>query len=194
MTDPNPQQNPYGQNPYGQQPPQYGQQPPQYGQPAPATGPNGEPPLWAPWYGIPFGAAVKRFWKKYARFDGRASRSEFWWWALANAVVTAVLYVVYAVGFAGSERETVATSTSVQTTVTSPSPLLVIAGILLLLWGLATLIPNLALVWRRLHDAGFAGPFFFLGLIPFVGGIILLVFYLMPSKPEGARFDQPQRG
>ena len=202
MSDQYPPQNPNGQDPYGQpqQPygqqsqygqPQYGQ--PQYGQPAP-TGPNGEPPLWAPWYGISFGAAIKRFFKKYVRFDGRASRSEFWWWALANGIVTAVLYVIYIIGFASSDRQTTTTSTSVQSTVTSPSPLFIIGGILLFLWALAVLVGNLALVWRRLHDANLAGPFFFLGFIPIVGGIILLVLYLLPSKPEGARFDQPQRG
>ncbi|WJX98891.1 DUF805 domain-containing protein [Curtobacterium sp. SP.BCp] len=201
MSDQYPPQNPNGQDPYGQQQhgqqqpygqqPQYGQ--PQYGQPAP-TGPNGEPPLWAPWYGISFGAAIKRFFKKYVRFDGRASRSEFWWWFLANAIVGIVLYTIYGIGAATSEYRTVSTGYSTSAVMTAPSALFVIGGILLGLWGLATIVPNIALAWRRLHDANFAGPFFFLGLIPFVGGIILLVLYLLPSKPEGARFDQPQRG
>ncbi|PCN49246.1 DUF805 domain-containing protein [Curtobacterium sp. 'Ferrero'] len=199
MSDQYPPQNPYGQqpaqNPYGQQP-QYGQQPhgqPQYGQPAP-TGPNGEPPLWAPWYGISFPNAVKRFFKKYVRFDGRASRSEFWWWYLANVIVVAVLYAIYGIGAATSQYQTVSTTYGSTSAMTSPSPLFIIGGILLGIWGLATIIPNLALAWRRLHDGNFAGPFIFLGLIPVVGGIILLVLYLLPSKPEGARFDQPHRG
>ncbi|GGL04116.1 uncharacterized membrane protein YhaH (DUF805 family) [Curtobacterium luteum] len=198
MSDQYPPQNPYGQepaqNPYGQQSGQnpYGQQP-QYGQPAP-TGPNGEPPLWAPWYGISFPNAIKRFFKKYVRFDGRASRSEFWWWYLANVIVTGVLYAIYGIGAGTSQYQTVSTTYGSTSTMTSPSALFVIGGILLLLWGLATIIPNLALAWRRLHDANFAGPFIFLGLIPVVGGLILLVLYLLPSKPEGARFDQPQRG
>jgi hypothetical protein len=38
---------------------------------------NAEPPLWAPYYGAPFPAAVQRFFKKYATFSGRASRSEY---------------------------------------------------------------------------------------------------------------------
>ncbi|WP_144713958.1 DUF805 domain-containing protein [Curtobacterium pusillum] len=200
MSDQYPNQNPYGQQPdggqqpYGQQP--YGQQPygqtPQYGQPAP-TGPNGEPPLWAPWYGISFGNAIKRFFGKYARFDGRASRSEFWWWYLANFIVYAVLYTILGIGGAVSEHRTVSTGYSSASVIESPSPLYVIGGILLVVWSLAILVPSIALAWRRLHDGNFAGPFFFLGFIPFVGGIILLVMYLLPSKPEGARFDQPQR-
>ena len=171
--------------------PQYGGAP-QYGQ-QPATGPNGEPPLWAPWYGISFGKAVGRFFKKYATFSGRASRSEFWWWYLANAIVGIVLGILYAIGFATSERSTVSmsssTSTSVQSTVTEPSALFVISGILFLLWGLAIIVPTLALGWRRLHDANLPGA---LWIIAIFVGIVGIVFGLLPSNPQGARFDRPQ--
>ncbi|TSD09109.1 DUF805 domain-containing protein [Curtobacterium sp. KBS0715] len=165
--------------------PQYGQQPP--------TGPNGEPPLWAPWYGISFGKAVGRFFKKYATFSGRASRSEFWWWYLANAIVGIVLSILYGIGFATSERSTVSmsssTSASVQSTVTEPSALFVISGILFLLWGLAIIVPTLALGWRRLHDANLTGA---LWIIAIFVGIVGIVFGLLPSNPQGARFDRPQ--
>jgi uncharacterized membrane protein YhaH (DUF805 family) len=198
------QQNPYGQQPgqqgYGQQQPGqqgYGQQQPgqqgygqqqAYGQQAYGqqvqTGPNGEPPLWAPWYGISFPNAVKRFFKKYVRFDGRASRSEYWWWFLASGIVFTVLYVLLGLGFATSERQTVSTGYSVTTVMTSPSPLYLIASALVGLFGLAVLLPSLALAWRRLHDANFAGPLY----------LLFLVLLLMPSKPEGQRFDRPDRG
>lgn len=49
----------------------------------------------------------------------------------------------------------------------------------------------MALVVRRLHDANYSGWMALLGLIPLVGGIILLVFVLTGSKPEGQRFDRP---
>ncbi|WP_367379178.1 DUF805 domain-containing protein [Subtercola boreus] len=49
----------------------------------------------------------------------------------------------------------------------------------------------MALVVRRLHDTDKAGWFILLGLIPLVGGIILLVFVLLPGVPQGARFDRP---
>ncbi|WP_220034033.1 DUF805 domain-containing protein [Curtobacterium sp. MCPF17_052] len=182
----------YGQQQYGQQG-QYGQQPQGYGQ-AVQTGPNGEPPLWAPWYGISFPNAVKRFFKKYVRFDGRASRSEFWWWYLASFIVFAVLWTLVGVGFAMSERQTVSTGYSVTSVMTSPSPLYLIAYSIVGLFSLAILLPTLALAWRRLHDGNFAGPLYLLVLIPFVGPIIVLVLFLMPSKPEGQRFDRPERG
>jgi uncharacterized membrane protein YhaH (DUF805 family) len=57
-------------------------------------------------------------------------------------------------------------------------------------WGLAALIPGLALCWRRMHDSNRSGAFYFLALIPFVGSIIVLVFLLLPPNPEGARFDR----
>ncbi|OIH97065.1 DUF805 domain-containing protein [Curtobacterium sp. MCBA15_001] len=150
--------------------------------------------MWAPWYGIALPNAVKRFFKKYARFDGRASRSEFWWWALTNFVVLAVLYTIFGIGAATSSYQSVSNGYAETAVMTSPSVLYVIAGILIALWGLAILVPSLALYWRRLHDANLPGPFYFLGLIPFVGAIILLVFALMGSKPEGQRFDRPDLG
>ncbi|MBT1543784.1 DUF805 domain-containing protein [Curtobacterium aurantiacum] len=181
----------YPQHPTGQPNAQFGGAP-QYGQ-QPPTGPNGEPPLWAPWYGISFGKAVGRFFKKYATFSGRASRSEFWWWYLANAIVGIVLGILYGIGFATSERSTVSmsssTSASVQSTVTEPSALFVIVGIVSLLWGLAIIIPTLALGWRRLHDANLTGA---LWIIAIFVGIVGIVFGLLPSNPQGARFDRPQ--
>lgn len=74
----------------------------------------------------------------------------------------------------------------------TPGPLFWLPALLIVAWGLGTIVPHLALTWRRLHDVNLAGPFFFLGLIPFVGGIIVLVLVLLPSKPEGARFDRPR--
>jgi uncharacterized membrane protein YhaH (DUF805 family) len=67
----------------------------------------------------------------------------------------------------------------------------VIALGLLGAWTLATLVPGVALVVRRLHDANLSGWMALVGLIPLAGGIVLLVFVLMGSKPEGQRFDRP---
>ena len=63
--------------------------------------------------------------------------------------------------------------------------LLILGGII----ALALLVPYIAVAWRRLHDAGFPGPMFFLSLIPYVGGIILIVLCAMPSKPEGMKYE-----
>lgn len=143
--------------------------------PPPAMGPS---PLSAPLYGATFRQAIERFFKKYADFTGRASRSEYWWWALTYAVVVVVLDILQvALGSIGSNGSGL-------------GPLGIIMTILLVVWTLGTLVPYLALTWRRLHDANYPGPFFFLGFIPVVGWIILLIFTLLPSNPAGARFDR----
>jgi uncharacterized membrane protein YhaH (DUF805 family) len=140
-------------------------------------------PISQPYYAAPFGAAVRRFWTKYATFRGRASRAEYWWWALVAAVVGVILEII---GLAsGSMGSTLNTTTGMAT----PGPGFGIFGIVALLWGLATIVPSLALLWRRLHDANYSGLFALLALIPFVGGIIVLVFTLLPPNPQGARFD-----
>lgn len=142
-------------------------------------------PLWAPLYGASFAEAFSRFWKKYATFSGRASRSEYWFWALANFIVTGVLVALtLAVGLP--------TSTVDPTTGAAQPGAIAVAGIVLIgLWWLATVIPGLALTVRRLHDINFSGWMWFLNLIPSVGSLIILIFTVLPSDPRGARFDQP---
>ena len=156
-------------------PPQY----PQSGQPSF----YGEPPLWAPYYGASLPVAFRRFWLKYAAFSGRASRSEYWWWMLISVgVVIAVEILMAIAGIAG------ASTTAYGTT---PGPGAGLLGILLILWGLATVVPGLALGVRRLHDANLSGLLLLLALIPFLGGIAVLVMTLLPSNPQGQRFDRP---
>ena len=174
-------------------PPAY-QQP---NQPEPSkTG--GEPPLWAPWYGIGFVDAVKRPFKKYVDFTGRASHGEYWWFFLAYGVVVTVLTIIYYAVLAGSIASQVSSRTNADGTISSTGPDFtfpigaVIPIILVSLIGLACLLPLLGLTWRRLHDAGYAGPFFFLGYIPIAGPIILIVLLATGSRPEGQRFDQPR--
>lgn len=131
----------------------------------------GDMPLWAPLYGASAPDAVLRFFKKYATFSGRASRSEYWWWALVNNIVTILLYFIAVLADTNGTAD--------------------VGPGLLAVWLLATIVPGVALTVRRLHDANLSGWLVLLGLIPLVGGIILLVFVLMAPKPEGQRFDRP---
>lgn len=153
---------------------------------APASQPAGsqtETPLSQPLYGASFGQAFGRFWKKYATFTGRASRSEFWWWYLANVIVIAVLYAITAIGGVSGATLDPATGT------TQPGPLIGVGAFLLVAWALATIVPNLAIAWRRLHDTNKSGAFWFLAFVPLVGGIILIILFALESDPQGARFD-----
>ncbi|SDU95167.1 Uncharacterized membrane protein YhaH, DUF805 family [Microlunatus sagamiharensis] len=133
-------------------------------------------PIRLPLYGASPAQAFRRFWRKYVTFSGRASRSEYWWWVLiafAVSVVFQLIGVAQTGSFALGERRTDD-----------------VGDILSSLWGLAVAIPTLALSWRRLHDTNRSGLWILIGLLPVIGWIILLVFYLSRPKPEGARFDR----
>jgi uncharacterized membrane protein YhaH (DUF805 family) len=145
------------------------------------TTPQQSVPLSAPYYGASIGTAFSRFWTKYATFSGRASRSEYWWWMLIDLVIWIVLGILARLGGAGV--------TDASGAMTGPNGLGIVVSIVIVLFALATIVPSLALTVRRLHDANLSGFFTFLSLVPFVGGIIILVMTLLPSHPQGQRFD-----
>jgi uncharacterized membrane protein YhaH (DUF805 family) len=89
--------------------------------------------------------------KNYAGFSGRARRQEYWMFALVNVVVTIVLSALARI---------------------SGSSVLYVVYCLYLL---AVLIPSLAVFVRRMHDTGKSGAWFFIGFIPIVGFIWLIV-------------------
>jgi uncharacterized membrane protein YhaH (DUF805 family) len=98
--------------------------------------------------------------ERYAKFDGRAGRAEFWWYVLANIILNVAVWILVGIGFA------IATGLGVV--------LILLASALYL----ALIVPSIAVAIRRLHDTDKSGWFLLVGLIPFVGGIILLVFYI----------------
>ena len=91
--------------------------------------------------------------KKYADFNGRADRREFWMFVLCNFIVVIVLSILGVIPVLGILFK-------------------IISG----LYGLAVLIPGLAVSARRLHDTDRTALFLLLALIPVVGTIVLLVF------------------
>ncbi|MFC5339034.1 DUF805 domain-containing protein [Leucobacter denitrificans] len=186
----------YGQQPYGQQygQPQYGQAPygqqyqaPQF-QSYPEPGP-GEPfdgaahpdDLSRPLYGASIGQAFVRFFKNYAAFSGRASRSEYWWVALMLFGAWLVLAII-----GGIASEAMYYSSSIS--YSSISILESMLGFVVFVGWVGIIVPSLAITWRRLHDADLAGPMFFISLVPFFGGIVLLILHALPSKVRGRRF------
>lgn len=162
-------------------------------------------PLLAPLSRASFGQAVSRFFRKYATFRGRASKSEFWWVALflflvtlvPNALATAGLASGLAYSFAHQSPVSVGSGHVVgyaqppllddPTAAALLPPALAISGLLFV----ALVVPTLALIWRRLHDAGLAGPWFFTSLLPAVGPLFLAVLMLQPTQREARRFDIP---
>ena len=101
--------------------------------------------------------------KKYAVFDGRARRQEYWMFILFNIIITAVLALI---------------DSLIGTVIRQAG-----FGLLQGLYDLAVLIPSIAVTVRRLHDTGRTGWWILIGLIPVVGGIVLLIFMLLDSEP-----------
>ena len=129
--------------------------------------------------------AYKKFWKGYVDFEGRSTRSDYWFAYLANMLTVVAFYVLLAVfgGIAGA---------------TDSSFLAVISLILLLIffaYGIAACLPGIAVTVRRLRDAGYNWPYIFVAFIPFVGWIILIVLLWKPTKVEYPfnNFNNPQQ-
>ncbi len=101
-----------------------------------------------------FTEAVKSGFDNYVNFDGRASRSAYWYWVLFAILASIVGNILdAAIG----------------------------ASIFSILIGLALFLPGLAVAVRRLHDTGRSGWWILIGLIPIIGFIVLIVFLVQDS-------------
>jgi len=126
--------------------------------------------------------AIKSVFRQYAKFSGRARRSEFWWFTLFYAILSILAAVIDATVFGTGEATTTATSAAFQVN-TGP------AGWVLLI---ATFLPSLAVSVRRLHDINRRGWWVLLSLIPLVGAIILIVWACFDSKPTNEHGPNPK--
>ena len=115
-----------------------------------------------------FAEAVNSVLSKYATFAGRASRAEFWRWVVVFVVLTFVTRMIDGALFASSIHAGLFERGAVQ-------PLTLTAI-------LALFVPNMALAVRRLHDTGRSGWWLLLMLVPFVGPLVLLYWYVQPSE------------
>lgn len=101
--------------------------------------------------------------KKYAVFSGRAQRAEYWYFIL--------FYILIFIGLSFIDGMTGSFSAEAS------------MGLFGGLYSLALLIPSLAVGVRRLHDTGRTGWWLLIGLIPLIGAIVLLVFFVQDSAP-----------
>ena len=105
-------------------------------------------------------------WQKYAQFEGRSRRKEYWMFALINALVYVAVYGAALVALVSGQKS---------------------AGIALIAicigYALAGLIPGLAVSVRRLHDTNKSGWWLLISLVPMVGGIVLLVLMAIEGDP-----------
>lgn len=90
-------------------------------------------------------------WTRFSDYQGRSKRSDYWWFVLANLIVSLVL------GLASDTLQS--------------------------LYAVASIVPSVPLVVRRLRDVGKPWPWIFIGLIPILGAIWLIVLFCQPSLP-----------
>ena len=106
-----------------------------------------------------FKESIVSCFKKYTCFSGRARRSEYWYFCLFTTLVSTLLSLI-----------------------------LPDVPIIASLFSLATLLPSLAVAWRRMHDIGKSGAWNFIVLVPLVGAILLLVWCCKDSTPGDNKY------
>ncbi|ARM88891.1 hypothetical protein RHEC894_CH02603 [Rhizobium sp. CIAT894] len=120
----------------------------------PAAGPNrfGDLPQ-----AMGFGQAISSFFRKYVDFNGRASRSEFWFSTLFVILVSFALYLIEPTGALGG------------------------------IWSLAVFLPSIAMATRRLHDINRSGWFQLFALLVPIGTIVVLAWYCKAPAAADSR-------
>ena len=125
-----------------------------------------------------FTAAIRSGFDHYVKFDGRASRSAYWWWALFVFIVGIVANVLDGVFGFQQFRE-------------FNGQMYAAGGVISGIATLALLLPNLSVTIRRLHDTDRSGWWWFIVIIPVVGWIIYLYFMIARGTPGPNRFGPP---
>ena len=122
-------------------------------------------------------SAYKKFWTRYADFSGRSSRSDYWWVVLCHFLITLPFSFIAVFGFLIPLFSEVYYAGLYDyepdlSGVTAGAGLAVFIMFLLAIYGLATIVPNLAIAVRRLRDAGFHWAFIFLTVGPSLASFI----------------------
>ncbi|MBI2630861.1 DUF805 domain-containing protein [Candidatus Nomurabacteria bacterium] len=111
--------------------------------------------------------------KKYAEFNGRARRREFWMFLLFSFIISIALSIIDSILGTEVGRGN---------------------GILSSLYSLAIIVPSIAVTVRRLHDTNRSGWWWFLWLIPIVGWIILIVWLATDSMAGDNQYGPNSKG
>lgn len=111
-----------------------------------------------------FTEAVQDGFEKYVGFEGRSSRSAYWWWYLFSILAYLVAIVIDTVLGTGL--------------------------VFYMIVAIGIFLPSLAVSVRRLHDTNKTGWWILIGFIPLIGAIVLLVFFLTASDPGPNQYGQ----
>ena len=120
-----------------------------------------------------FGTALRAFWSNYRNFKGRARRSEYWFIQLFLVATNLAAAVIDLALMDGDVDRFIANGGG---------------GIVGLIWILATIVPALAVLIRRLHDTNRSGWWALIGLVPIIGTIAILIFTVTDSTQGENRY------
>lgn len=115
--------------------------------------------------GMSFGKAIKICFQKYAQFSGRASRGEFWYFYLFSILPSLCNWII-------------------TTTFGEYSDISMVMNVLIIIFNIAIIIPMLSVSVRRLHDINKSGWNMLWFLLPLIGVIILLIYWLKESTSD----------
>ena len=116
--------------------------------------------------------------RNYANFNGRARRKEFWFFCLINFLIQVVLYIPIIIFMLNED-------------------LMIIGWIfygILMIYALAMMIPSISVSVRRLHDQDKSGWWYFIQLVPLIGGIWFLVLMFLDSTPGDNEYGPNPKG
>ena len=131
--------------------------------------------------------AYKSMFKKYAQFNGRSRRSEYWLASVMNMIIVMAFYFIMFIPMMID-----ITNNGEPSGLTAG--IMGIFGLLMFAYAMAILVPSLAMSVRRLHDTGRSGWFLLLNLIPYIGGIIIFVFSVLDSQPGANQYGPNPKG
>ena len=111
--------------------------------------------------GVTFEQAVRSCYSNYVTFSGRAARSEYWFFVLFQCVITLICWILIPFGLGRT---------------------------FLGLFALASFLPAISVTVRRLHDTDRSGWWYWIGLVPLVGAILLLIWFCTRGTSGANRF------
>jgi len=117
---------------------------------------------------------------RYAKFDGRATRSEFWYFALFSFIGSFIFGLIDAL--------------IVNPMLGATPGQMGQGGFLQFIFALALMVPSIALAVRRLHDIGKSGWWYLIAFIPIVGVLVLLYFFVLDSQPGSNQYGPNPKG
>jgi len=120
--------------------------------------------------------------RRYAEFSGRSRRKEYWMFVLLNALIGLTVGLVFLVGYYADMSQTEMD--------TWLMPVVYLAG----LYSLVAIIPGIAVTVRRLHDTDRSGWAILWGLVPLIGALLLILFYVTEGTRGPNRFGVDPKG